>query len=376
MEREEMMVTPPRARGGAGVGSGTTGTCRAFSTTDRCRRSSSSATSALPAVSISDSSCTCANEHHRGDAGRMLCSAFYICGADCDSSCTSIMSLSFCASTSSACCRRFGAPAAAPPPPPPICSSRRRDCHSAALPSPFSRCFNRDKESLSLYLRRLTCSSCRNAAFWAPALRSASAANKPELIRARFLQRSLHLLRGPWVSPCNAAISAFAPGRPRGAPAGNCEWVSTRCGTLTVCAAREWGVSNSRVHRSPRGVFSRTAPREGGARARGGEVNMADGRTAVPFRVRVQLHDLQTIRGDQGHLILTERIVPQSEVRRAIVLEDSPCGGGSRTCACIPNSSVSATCLKFDTPIPVVQITLTKPRVSAGSSSRVSFETR
>ena len=32
-------------------------------------------------------------------------------------------------------------------------------------------------------------------------------------------------------------------------------------------------------------------------------------------------------RGEQGHLMLMERIVPQSEVIRAILFEDSPCGG-------------------------------------------------
>ena len=34
------------------------------------------------------------------------------------------------------------------------------------------------------------------------------------------------------------------------------------------------------------------------------------------------------IRGNQGHLMLKERIAPQSEVIRAILLEDSPCCGG------------------------------------------------
>ena len=35
----------------------------------------------------------------------------------------------------------------------------------------------------------------------------------------------------------------------------------------------------------------------------------------------------RTTRGDQGHLMLGERILPQSEVIRAIVLEGSPCCG-------------------------------------------------
>ena len=35
-----------------------------------------------------------------------------------------------------------------------------------------------------------------------------------------------------------------------------------------------------------------------------------------------------TTRGDQGHLMLGERIAPYSEVIRAMVLEDSPCCGG------------------------------------------------
>ena len=36
-------------------------------------------------------------------------------------------------------------------------------------------------------------------------------------------------------------------------------------------------------------------------------------------------------RGGQGHSVLRDRISPQSEVIRAVVLEDSPCCGGHRT---------------------------------------------
>ena len=35
--------------------------------------------------------------------------------------------------------------------------------------------------------------------------------------------------------------------------------------------------------------------------------------------------------GVEGHLMLGERVAPQSEVIRAIVLEDSPCCGGGPT---------------------------------------------
>ena len=37
----------------------------------------------------------------------------------------------------------------------------------------------------------------------------------------------------------------------------------------------------------------------------------------------------RTTRGDSGHLMLRERVVPQSEVTRAVFLEDSPCCGAS-----------------------------------------------
>ena len=58
-----------------------------------------------------------------------------------------------------------------------------------------------------------------------------------------------------------------------------------------------------------------------------------DGHVRVePSDVVVQLQGLallraHTTRGGQGHLMLGERIVPQSEVIRAVLLEDSPCCG-------------------------------------------------
>ena len=61
-------------------------------------------------------------------------------------------------------------------------------------------------------------------------------------------------------------------------------------------------------------------------------------------RRRVELEELddvpggRTIRGDWGHLMPMDRILPQSEVIRAIVVEYSPCCGVSRTGAAAPSA--------------------------------------
>ena len=59
-------------------------------------------------------------------------------------------------------------------------------------------------------------------------------------------------------------------------------------------------------------------------------------------RARRSLPGGRTTRGDQGHLMLRERVVPQSEVIRAIVLEDSPCCGVSRTATIKPDPRPSS----------------------------------
>ena len=48
-------------------------------------------------------------------------------------------------------------------------------------------------------------------------------------------------------------------------------------------------------------------------------------------RGRRRISEGHTTRGDYGYLMLRERIAPQPEVIRAVLLEDSPCCGGART---------------------------------------------
>ena len=58
----------------------------------------------------------------------------------------------------------------------------------------------------------------------------------------------------------------------------------------------------------------------------------------------------RTTRGGQGHLVLREHIAPQSEVIRAIFLEDSPCCGGPHRCCSTRARRSTAHTAAADTP--------------------------
>ena len=73
---------------------------------------------------------------------------------------------------------------------------------------------------------------------------------------------------------------------------------------------------------------------------------------------------LHNARGDWGHLMLRERIGPQSEVTRAIILEDSPCCGVPHLPASGFGQCASIFCLS------------TQPAAPAPAVSTAPFEKR